>query len=252
MIIALQNLTRRKQIIAAGATLLILILGAWLFIRPRNKQENNPEFNKYIESYTAGMISKTGTIRIRLAGDVQIGHTKNEPVSSSVFDFSPSIDGKAYWVDERTIEFKPEGDLKPGKNYDAEFNLGKVIDVPGDLSTFKFDFQTIKSDYTFTINGLQSATRTSVDHMKLTGVIQMADREDPAKVEKMLVKTYPTPVLITWKHNTAANSHTFTIDNITRTNAAQKLHLEWDGAPLDMEGKGSEDVEIPAIGDFKV
>src|SRR6185437_12065681 len=122
---------------------------------------------KYIESYTGGLVSKTSTIRIKLATDVETSHARNEAVDDDVFDISPSVKGKAYWVDERTIEFKPESDLDPDKSYEVDFNLGKVTKVLSDMAHFKFDFKTLKPDYTISFNGLQSATRTSLDRMKL-------------------------------------------------------------------------------------
>jgi uncharacterized protein YfaS (alpha-2-macroglobulin family) len=244
------NLNPRTRSIAVGITLLALIIGAIFFIRHRKKPD--AEFNKYIESYTAGLISKTGTIRVKLAGDVQTGHSRNEAVDANVFDFSPSVKGKAYWVDERTIEFKPATYLEPDKNYEVEFNLAKVTTVPGNMAHFNFEFKTIKPDYTITFNGLQSATNTSLDRMKLTGVIQMADKEDPAKVEKMLTDSYPSQVVITWQHNTAANTHLFTVENITRTNHEQSLNMLWDGSILNIDGKYNQIFNIPAIGDFKV
>ncbi len=122
-------------------------------------------FSKYIESYTTGIISKESTIRIRLAGDVQISHEQNEALGDNIFDFSPSIKGKAYWVDARTIEFRPAGKLDPNKNYNADFKLGSIIKVPGHFEHFKFGFQTIKPDFTVTFTGLQTATNTSIDKM---------------------------------------------------------------------------------------
>src|SRR5690242_1719475 len=71
----------------------------------------NPKFSKYIESYTSGVISKKNTVRIQLTSDVSTTHTLNETIKEDLFDFSPSVNGKAYWIDERTIEFKPDKDL---------------------------------------------------------------------------------------------------------------------------------------------
>ena len=68
----------------------------------------NPAFSKYIEAFTSGVISKKNTIRLQLSADVNSVHTINQPLDEDLFDFSPRVSGKAYWVDNRTIEFKPE------------------------------------------------------------------------------------------------------------------------------------------------
>ena len=74
--------------------------------------EVDPEFSKYIDAYTSGVISKKNAIRIQLASDANTAHAVNETVKDALFTFSPSVEGKAFWVDARTIEFKPYKDLK--------------------------------------------------------------------------------------------------------------------------------------------
>ena len=83
---------------------LILLFSIYLIFHKRHTPAVDPAFSKYIESYTSGIISKEGTIRIRLAGQVPTTHVQNDKLPDGAFDFSPSIKGKAYWVDERTIE----------------------------------------------------------------------------------------------------------------------------------------------------
>ncbi len=89
--------------------MVLLLVGSVFFIfHRRSTSAVDPAFSKYIESYTSGIISKQGAIRIRLAGQVPTTHVQNDQLPDGVFDFSPSIKGKAYWVDERTIEFRPD------------------------------------------------------------------------------------------------------------------------------------------------
>src|SRR4051812_19567286 len=96
---------RRKSIITIGASLALILLVVYIIANGRKKTAVDPAFSKYIESYTTGVISKESTIRIRLAGQVQVTHQQNEQLSDDLFDLSPSVKGKAYWVDSRTIEF---------------------------------------------------------------------------------------------------------------------------------------------------
>ena len=169
-----------KSLITAGAAVALAALIAFLiYHRHHKKPVVNPEFGKYIESYTSGIVSKESTIRVKLAGDIPTTHVQNEALSDDVFSFSPSIKGKAYWVDASTIEFRPQGRLDPDKSYSAEFRLSKVTTVPSQFETFNFGFQTIKPDFTVSFAGLQTAASTSLDKMKLSGTIQTADTEDP-------------------------------------------------------------------------
>ncbi len=165
---------------------LILLFSIYLIFHKRHTPAVDPAFSKYIESYTSGIISKEGTIRIRLAGQVPTTHVQNDKLPDGAFDFSPSIKGKAYWVDERTIEFRPEKKLVASQTYSADFYLSKIVDVPDHLKDFKFTFQTVKPDFTISFVGLQTATHSYIDKIKLDGVIQTADDEDNAAIEKLI------------------------------------------------------------------
>jgi uncharacterized protein YfaS (alpha-2-macroglobulin family) len=245
---------RKRPLIAIAISLCLLLLVTVYFIyHRRHTSIVDPAFSKYIESYTSGIISKENTIRIRLAGQVPTTHVQNDQLPDNVFDFVPSIKGKAYWVDERTIEFRPEGKLVADQSYTADFTLSKILDVPDHFKDFKFTFQTVKPDFTVSFVGLRTATNTSIDKMKLDGIVQTADDEDNASIEKLIRVNYLSPVHISWQHINATRTHKFTVTELTR--AADKvnpLSVNWDGNSLNIDKKGSKDFEIPAIGDFKV
>jgi len=243
----------RKRLIAVAVIFVIFVTTVVLLVKHQHKTSINPAFSKYIESYTSGVISRSSAIRIKLSGEVQTSHAQNEPLEDGIFSFSPSVKGKAYWVDAQTIEFRPEAPMVADKFYEADFNLSKITNVPSDMHHFAFWFQTIKPDFTITFNGLQTATSTSLDKMKLTGVIQTADKEDPLKIEKIITSNYPSATLITWQHDNANNTHMFTIDNISRPAAnSTQLFVHWNGSAINVDKNDSQTFDINAIGEFKV
>src|ERR1700749_3763675 len=191
----------RKGLISTGVIATLVIVIAFILFHHRKKTEIDPGFSKYIESYTTGIISKESPIRIRLGGDIQTSHEQNGELDAGIFDFSPSIKGKAYWVDERTIEFRPAGKLDPDKSYSADFKLNKLVKVAGEFEEFKFSFETVKPDFNVAFGGLQTATNTSTDKMKLTGCIQTADVESSENIEKLLNINFPFPAQVSWQHN---------------------------------------------------
>src|SRR4051812_29868648 len=77
-----------------------------------NKKEKwidvDPAFSKYIYAYTTGIISKPTTVRTQLATDATPPHAVGEVEKDDFFYFSPAVKGKAFWLDARTVEFKPE------------------------------------------------------------------------------------------------------------------------------------------------
>jgi len=244
---------KRKSLITFGTALAVLLIIAYLIVKGQKKNVVDPAFGKYIESYTTGVISKASPITIRLASTVQITHQQNEEVDNNLFDFSPSVKGKAYWTDSRTIEFRPDKKLDPDKTYNAEFKLGKLIDVPSRFNRFKFNFQVVKPDFNVAFNGLQTATSTSTDEMKMEGSVQTADTEDPALIEKVITVNYMLPVKISWEHNTVAKTHTFKITGLKRQKGeVGALTINWDGSSINVDKKGEQHFDVPAIGDFKV
>ncbi|HEU4555400.1 MAG TPA: MG2 domain-containing protein [Chitinophaga sp.] len=241
----------KYAVVTAISTLLVALL---LF--PACKQAKkvmNPALAQYIEAYTAGIISKQSTIRVQLTGNVNVTHTQNEPLEGGIFKFSPRIEGKAYWIDATTIEFRPDENLQPGKTYNATFHLSKVTKVPDDLSSFDFEFRIIKPAFSLEDNGLKATDNSTLDKMTFSGVIHTADVEDPQQVEKLVTNSYNGKTLpVTWQHNPAEKTSRFTIANIPRGNTTGKLELSWDGKPLGVDVTGKKSIEVPATGIFKV
>jgi len=166
--------------------------------------EVDPSFSQYIDAYTSGIVSKTTAIRIKLAADASTTHPVGEAIDKDLFNFSPSIKGKAIWLDARTIEFQPAENLTPDKLYQVTFKLGKVTRVPSKYEAFNFNIETIKPAFTVTDFGLRSNGQK--DKMILLGEIETADIEDNALVEKLLTAAENNKSLqINWQHNGAAN-----------------------------------------------
>ncbi|MBK7433538.1 MAG: hypothetical protein IPI66_06290 [Chitinophagaceae bacterium] len=213
--------------------------------------EVDPAFSRYIDAYTTGVISKTSAIRIQLASDVSTTHAVGEAVKESLFEFSPSVKGKAFWLDARTIEFKPDDWLKPDQLYEVKFKLGKVSEVPSKFANFRFSMKTVKPSFKVSEDGLRS--NGIKNKMSFSGDIETADVEEGAQVEKLLT-AYQTNknIAIKWQHNEAAKTHHYIIENIDRGTNAGSIDLRWDGKPMNMDVKGEKQVAIPAQGDFKV
>ncbi len=220
-----------------------------------NKKEKwiavDPAFSKYIDAYTTGIISKTTAVRIQLAADANTTHALGEEVKEGLFDFSPSVKGKAFWLDARTIEFKPESWLKPNQLYQVKFKLGKVTKVADKYDEFKFSMQTVKPSFKISDDGLRSGGVKN--KMSFSGTLETADVEKGAVLEKLLSATQSGKALkINWQHNDATKTHTYTIDNIDREKSVSNIDFKWDGNPMNMEVKGKNRVAVPAVGDFKV
>lgn len=245
-----------KKSLAVVSAIAVSLLIMCITACKNTKTVMNPGLAKYIEAYTAGVISRQSTIRVQLTSNVNVTHTQNEPVDEDLFDFSPKIKGKAYWIDATTIEFRPDANLEPGKNYKATFKLGKIMKVEKELKQFDFQFLVIKPSYAIEEYGLKAPGNNVLNKMTFSGAISTADTEDPQQIEKVVTATYDgKTVPINWQHDAGNKISTFTIPNLERAEkggTARKLELSWDGKPLKVNLSGKKTVEVPAISDFKV
>ena len=233
----------------------LLFLFATLFLQSCDKKDKlikvDPAFSQYIDGYTSGIISKTSSIKIKLASEASATHALGEVVDKSLFNFSPSVKGKASWLDATTIEFDPVENLSPDQLYEVSFNLGKVTRVPEKYKECRFNVETVKPSFQVKNFGLRSTAQK--DKMFLPGVLETADVEKNEDIEKLLsAKQQNNNLKISWQHNANAKTHQFTIENINRLTSANQVTLTWDGKPMKINVKGSESLEVPAVGDFKV
>jgi alpha-2-macroglobulin len=211
----------------------------------------DPAFSQYIEAYTTGIVSKTATIRIRLAANTHTVHAAGEAVADKLFQFSPAVQGKAFWVDATTIEFKPQEYLKPGTLYVVNFKLGAVASVAAErFKKFRFNVQAMQPGFAVQHEGLRSVAKTS---MMLSGTLETADVENDKIAEQLLTASINgKPMPISWQHNTATKQHQYTIGNIVRASKPGELLLQWNGKPLGSSLAGKQSIAVPPAGTFKV
>ncbi len=122
---------------------------------------------------------------------------------------------------------------EPGKRYTGKFKLGKVMTVPSQFKVFEFSFEVIKPSFEVELLGLKSQGN-SREKMQYSGVVRTSDAEDVQAVEKLVSVQYDgEKTSMQWQHDVANRTYKFTIGNITRKSVASKLHILWDGTPLN-------------------
>ncbi|MGZ5244183.1 MAG: alpha-2-macroglobulin family protein, partial [Bacteroidia bacterium] len=216
------------------------------------KHSSNPEFSQYISAFTAGTISREGTIRIQLTG-AREDSTENSENLEDLFDFEPNIDGKISWIDPYTIEFKPDKMLPTGTSYQGTFHLGELLDVADSFDKFFFTFHTITQSFELSEPMLEAIDPQALIYQRYVGDLITADAEEKAKVETILSASQKGKNLkIKWEHAADNRTHRFVIDSLIREKNATSLTLKWDGSDAGIDMKGSRELKIPALGDFKV
>lgn len=233
---------------------LFMVIAACLFSCTRTRKDIIPsaEYAPYVNAYTGGVISQSSTIRIELAHDLPMVDINNE-IPDNPFSFSPSLKGKAYWINNNTVEFVPEeGSLKPGTLYEGTFRLGDFIETDKKLEEFNFSFRVQERNFTLQAAPL-SVTATQPDRIDLEGEIRFSDIMKKEEVGKMLTagdgkKNYPVEVIAT--SNPAR--YQFRIRQVPREAEDYPLTITADGEPAGIGRKQSEEVLIPAKDSFRL
>ncbi|MEO1052665.1 MAG: MG2 domain-containing protein [Bacteroidota bacterium] len=213
----------------------------------------DPAFSAYISSYTAGVVSSESTFRVRLAQDIQDSSLIGKTVDQRLFKFSPSISGKTTFLDARTIEFEPEARLQSGQQYKVKFYLDKVLDVPDGLSVFEYTMQTVAQNFDLLVENVKAYDNKDLKRQQMVGAVMTADVAENEKVEKLLIADQEGEALeVKWQHSSDGKRHEFVVENITRREQASKVTLQLTGSAIGVNREQEQDVEIPALGDFKL
>ena len=208
------------------------------------------EFVPYIGAYTGGLIYPSSTIQIELVDGQNV--EPNTEVKDNLFSFSPSIKGKAYWINNRTIEFVPDaGALKAGQAYKANFNIGKIISIDKRLKTFYFTFKVEEENFYVQEDALSIVDTKSVT---ASGVIRFSNNIELESVKKAFTaKTSDnqsiSPVIMATEDPLTFR---YSIPDIKRGKSDIILEIALNGKALNIDKKFSREINIPAIDVFKV
>lgn len=213
----------------------------------------DPAFGAYIYSYTSGVISSGSGIRIMLSEPYADSSMIGQETRIKLFQLSPAVNGKTLWLDSRTLEFKPANRLSSGQQYQVNFSLSRLFNVPGHLANFSFPVQVIRQDFEISIENVKAVDRTNLALQRLEGVLQTADFAEAQKVQQILTALQDGKNLpITWMHSNDGTLHNFIIEQVNRKDQASLLKLQVNGKAVGINRLDDVEVEVPALGDFKL
>ncbi len=240
--------------------LTLLLLTAALMLIASCRDSETPDlreqiydirYTNYIASFTSGIIPSNGVVQIVITPYLAEKISKEE--AQNLFSFSPRIQGKTEWLDDKTIIFRPSELLPPETIFEGTFDLKSLApDIPETLKAFNFTIQTVRKDFRV-IPGRLAANPPDGSTYSFTGEVVTADFTDTSEVESYLrFALGRSSVEAEWDHPAAGNTHQFTISPIPRSETEKVLTLTWDGSRHGVSEKGSHQIEIPAIDDFSV
>lgn len=202
----------------------------------------------YIVGFTAGEISRFGSVVVSLAQEIE----KTNQVSTGIFEFSPKVEGETQWLSDRIVSFKPTAPLQNAKEYKVQFNLGSVVEVPEESKIFVFRISTVKQEMEVEISGIEPVPGDQ-NKQQIEGVIFTADQVSLDDMKRTVWANQQEEKLsISWSQDKQRTRHQFQILGIERKQNKSQLTIKWDGTPIGAPSKGSKTVDVLKIGTFEL
>lgn len=224
-----------------------LMLGALMFACTGNKQPST-EFSAYIKAYTGGVVPGNATIRIEFLSS--LGANQN---AEGLLSFTPSIKGQARWASNNLLEFIPEeGELKPGKAYNACLRLDKLTKVSSELKKFEFSFAVAPKQLDLTAENIR-ITAADPDMAAVSGTLRFSSDIPSDKVSEVIKWEYPASAgELKVNPSTEANAYSFEISGLKRTDTGNTLKITADAKHFGYSKTDKEEVAIPEKGSFGI
>lgn len=228
---------------------------AWIFIAVLSfisacsgKQETAistmQDLTGIVSMYTSGVVGSQSEITVRFVDPVP---TEVWQQNASVFSFSPAIEGKQSWADNRTVVFRPDRKLENGAGYSVRFDLAKVRPDLPNSGVFEFAFEVIQQDFDVEIDPLGPDTESpgSMRQM-LTGHVVTADEVLLEDVRKMIeVRVNGEIRTLRWTRE-SRTKYTFTVTGIQREAQPGRVMVLWNGEAIGSVNRGQRLVMVPS------
>jgi len=213
----------------------------------------NTAFAGYISAYTSGVISNQSSIIIDFIEPI-LESKPGEEIEMDLFDFSPSIEGKAVWLSNQAIEFQPNELLPSDTKYSGEFSLSKIREnVPEELEIFKLQFQIMKQHLRVDYEGVRAYDPNDLSWQKIVGTLTTSDFAENTVIETVLSASQSdNPLSISWSHQGNGRVHNFVVDSVVRSENKEEVVLSWDGKNMASIDSGTEIVPISPLGNFEL
>lgn len=237
-----------------------LLLLSVLSCKPQAKkiinepQPTDPTLGKYLVEYSRNTISVSDKLVFRMSGAVVNPDQVGKVVDTDLYAISPQVDGEAIWKDISTIIFQPSEKLEYNTPYVFTLKLASLFeDVPSNLQTVNFPFNTRSVEYSLYIGKLKYDP--SKDRLlSLRGYIRSSDFVTPERVKSVLTTRQDgnKDIDILWTHSENGTYHTFEIANIQRMDTPSEVSIDWNDKTFNSGFKGSRQLAIYPKGEFKI
>jgi len=222
-------------------------------ITTADKEKTNFNWFRISGWHTQGAVSRNSAVRIifnrPIVSEALIGQD-----ASRVMKVSPSITGHPVFKSKTEIVWLPPKSLLSSTEYRVNIKANGLQDVPTSAQDYQFSFHVVPMEYEIKTDPLSiPANNSTANSMTLSGELLVSDRVLADDARKVLQASYQgRSVKIHWQHSANGKQHRFSIQDLQRDSFATDLQLRWNGKSLGIKSKGSKDITLPALNDFKI
>lgn len=216
---------------------------------------SNAGFSKYISGFTSGKVDLDEEIKIELSQAVldsaRIDRNDTAFLEKNV-RISPSVDGKFYWKNEKTIAFKPGTRFREGKEYHVALRLNKFTKVPADFKTFNFYFETDQQKFEVKEVGLSAYDEYNIEWQQYQMMVYTNVALDKEQIIQCFNAVSGGKNLSVKCQAIDTRQYQIIIDSIPRMEKPTTLTVSWNTRSLGNDVKDSKSVSISSLGSYKV
>lgn len=232
------------------ASLLLLVLLLTACGRRSSELRPDAAFAPYIPAFTAGHIPARAPIIIKLAEGLTYKDS-SQAALQQLFRLEPSADGRVQWGPGNTLSFQPDAPLRQDQQYNVEFRLGRLVEVPSDLQDFRFSVTTFRQGIDVRISAMQSLSPTDLTWQRVVLDVHTSDHADGSDLAQCFKATQGDRELrIHWEHAPDGSLHRAVADSVERTDAPGKVLFRWNGEKIGSRDQGDTTFVIPSLGDL--
>lgn len=235
--------------------ILLLILAAlWSSCASRSRV-SNAAFGKYISGFTSGKVDPDEEIRVELSQAVlDSAHIdrKDSALLEKAMRISPSVEGKFYWKNEKTIAFKPTGKFREGKEYHVALKLNRFTKVPYDFKTFDFYFETDKQKFEVSESGFSPYDTYNIEWQQYEMLVRTNTAPDLEQLKQCFEAISGGKKLKIRCQAENTRQYRIIVDSIERKDKAGSLEIHWNAKQIGCDEKGSRKVNISSLGSYQV
>lgn len=194
-----------------------------------------------VESYTSGLIVETEPLKVRFVQGLKMKKQYGEELPSKLFEITPKVAGHAIWLDNRTVGFQFDETPKTNIQYNVNFNLGMLVELPANERVMNFSFAVKKLDFfvgdiIYHNNDENCSYTINLAFTKPTNLLSASsilDKSTLGAYDCSLEEISPT-------------EYNLVISNIKRNKTSYFIDIEINGKPLEINRSVKKNLKIPA------